>query len=270
MKKKWFLGILIVAIIAVILTIVFINLFGEKDTKELSQEVHSYIENGYLSQENEDYEKIIEYLDAVYPKLSTSTERSEVLNYKNAYQAYAVAGEFFDRQMVFTEFTDVYKNNRKKIENNLNNAQEKAQNLAKTIKENENLTNGSEYWEANTWANYKGEMREIISSTTTAINLLGEVYISSVPSKIMNNDLTKLIFDVVKEYSIEILEKTTQDEMLGQKLNEFVNYYLTKEGEVKILNFLYNSTSQDKVADIVEKGKESEFYSDLLEGRIAG
>lgn len=270
MKKKWFIAILILAIIAVVLAIVFINLFREKDTKQLALDVHQSVETGYLSENSEEFKIIDSYLREVSSKLTTTAEKAEVKNYLDSYNAYTVVGDFFDRQIIFTQFTETYKNNRKSIADKLSNAQSKAVALKNYISENRDLAQGSDYWQANTWANCKQDMKDLMSYTIQAFNLLGDVYQASVPSKLMNNGLTDVIFDEIERSSKLIIEKSTENELYGSNLSSFINIYLSKNGEQIILNFEYNKVAQAKVEDIKKNGTESSYYSDLLTGRIAG
>ena len=46
MKKKWIIITIILLIIAVVLTIVFINLFSERDTEDLSNAVKTNVQTG--------------------------------------------------------------------------------------------------------------------------------------------------------------------------------------------------------------------------------
>ena len=52
MKRRGFSIILILVIVAAVLTVVFINLFKEKDTKALAENLNSYVgsENGYQNE----------------------------------------------------------------------------------------------------------------------------------------------------------------------------------------------------------------------------
>lgn len=267
---KWFIAIVIIAIIAVVLTIVFINLFKEKDTKQLAESVNEVVETGYLSEDNSQYKTINEYLGQLETVLSTASEKAEVKNCKDAYVAYTVVGDFFDRQIVFSQFTETYKNQRKKIEKNLKKSQDIAVSLEKFILDNKELVSGSDYWQANTWANCKEDMKNLIVYTTNAFNLLSDVYQASVTSKLINNGLSDVVFDAMKTKSSTMIEKINESGDYGIDFYNFINLYLSKNGEKLILNFNYNEIAQKKVADIKENGVESVYYNDLLQGRIEG
>ncbi|MGN1201610.1 MAG: hypothetical protein ACI4R8_05110 [Candidatus Caccovivens sp.] len=268
MKRKWFFTILILAVVAVVLTIVFINLFREKDTKQLSEKVNSVTTAGYLSEDSEEYAIINAYFDDVYLKLTTGEEKAEVKNYQDTYKAYVLAGKFFNSQLVFSEYTETYKNNRKIIEKSFENAQEATNSFKQYIIDNKEVVGDSDYWTANTWANCKGFASTMFLETVDAFNLLQLVYQASVPSKLMKNDLTGLVFDTMTEFSEQTKENLNSDEGCGLKLYNLVYIYLTGNGEKLILNFNYNYNSQTKVANIKENGKESVYYQDFLEGRI--
>ena len=139
MKRKWFFTILILAVVAVVLTIVFINLFREKDTKQLSEKVNSVTTAGYLSEDSEEYAIINAYFDDVYLKLTTGEEKAEVKNYQDTYKAYVLAGKFFNSQLVFSEYTETYKNNRKIIEKSFENAQEATNSFKQYIIDNKEV-----------------------------------------------------------------------------------------------------------------------------------
>ena len=100
MKRRGFSIILILVIVAAVLTVVFINLFKEKDTKALAENLNSYVgsENGYLNAENENYKIIDEYLSSVSTKLTAAEEKNETKNYQMSYRTFVVAGEFFNRE----------------------------------------------------------------------------------------------------------------------------------------------------------------------------
>lgn len=270
MKKKWFWIILILAIVAVVLTIVFINLFREKDTKQLSSKVNSVVTTGYLADESDEYSIINDYFSNIYTKLSTGEEKAEVKNYQDTYKAYVLAGKFFNKQLVFSKFTETYKNNRKAVASRFDKAQASANKLKQYIVDNKDVVAGSDYWEANTWTNCKGFANEMFVQTIDAFDLLQIVYQASVPSKIMRNDLTGLVFDTMSEFSKQTKEKLNSDENCALKLYNFVNVYLTESGEKLILNFNYNYNAQTKIANIKENGTESAYYQDFLIGRIEG
>lgn len=269
MKRKGFIVVLILAIVAVILTIVFINLFKERDTEKLSKSVNTYVSDGYLDDESEEYLTINDYLSNIYSKISSMSEKTEVKNYQDSYKAYVVYGEFMNRQIVFSEYTETYKNERKKIETDLKKGQNVAEDLTAYIIENKDLTGESGYWQANTWANCKGYMSDLFGYTSDAFNRLGDVYTASVTSPLMNNDLTALIFNTTKELSNKISENLNQDASCGEALYNFVNIYLVQNKENVILNFNYNAVQQENIKKINEKSEDWEsLYNDFLQGNI--
>ncbi len=270
MKKKWFWIIVFLAVIAVVLSIVFINLFRDKDTRDLSEKVNSVVTTGYLAEDSEEYEIINEYFDLIYGKLGTSEEKSEVKNFQNTYKAYVVAGKFFNREMIFGEFTDAYKNNRKKVETKFDKAQSSAESLKGYINTNKTLVSGSAFWEANTWSSCKDLAKEMFTQTIGAFDLLQDIYQSSITSKIARNDLTEIIFKQMTAYSSKTTENLTTDETCGATLYSFVNMYLSENGRQLILNFEFNTYNniQAKVADIKENGENSRYYQDFLNGNL--
>ena len=269
MKKKGFIIVLILAIVAVVLTIVFINLFKERDTQKLAKNLNTAVAEGYLSDESEEYLTINEYLSSIYNKLTSSSEKSEVKNYQDSYKAYVVYGEFMNRQIVFSEYTETYKNERKKIETDLKRGQNAAEQMSSYIIENIDVTGGSDYWQANTWANCKGYMSDLFAYTSDAFNRLGDVYAASVTSPLMNNALTTLVFNTAEELSGDVSEKLIQDSSCGQTLFNFVNNYLVQSKEGVILNFNYNADQQNTVKIISEKSNGWEaLYTQFLQGNI--
>lgn len=271
MKRRGFLIILILVIIAAVLTVVFINLFKEKDTKALAESLNSYVgsENGYLNSENKNYKTIDEYLSGVSTKLTSAEEKNETKNYQMSYRTFVVAGEFFNREMVYTEFTNVYKDNRKNIQENLSKGQECASQLAKFINENKAITAGSAYWEANTWTNCKDYMKNLFNYTMNAFTSLDNVYEASVPSKILNNELTSLIFETFDELAEKTITDLRADSDCGTSLYNFANNYMSKNKESIILRFNYNATAQENVKIIREKSSGWETkYNSFLAGNI--
>lgn len=270
MKRRGFIVLLVLAMTAVVLTIVFINLFKEKSTKALADSVHTAVESGYLNPDSDEYETINEYLQKVYSVLSSSVEKAEVKNYQDAYAAFCITGDFFDRQIVFSEFTTTYKNQRKAIQSNLKKGQASADKLEAVIIETKELIGQSSYWQANTWANFKTHMNDVYKYTTNAFVRLEKVYKTSIPSKIMNNDLTTLIFGTFENLTTTFTEKVSEDANCGQKIYNFVNLYLAKNKETIILNFNYNEIAQENVRLINEKGAGWEIkYNAFLQGNIA-
>ena len=81
MKKKWIIITIILLIIAVVLTIVFINLFSERDTEDLSNAVKTNVQTGYLDGDGDTYLKIDEYFDVMLSQASlTSSDKNEISN----------------------------------------------------------------------------------------------------------------------------------------------------------------------------------------------
>lgn len=272
MKKKWFFVILIILIIAVVLTIVFINLFREKDTKAVADKVYSVTQEGYLNQDNKDNKEIDEFL-----LLMSSTDVSsnlteedirEIKNYSNAYVAFERIGEFFNRQIAFTVYTDVYKNERKPIQDELQNAQNAAQAMADYIRSQKQPTGGEATWTARMWNSCKGNLESMVDNTISAFTRLGRVYSSCVSSKIMNNDLTDAIFKVLEYEYKQLKENVKLNETCGSDFNDFTEVYLDKEDEYYILNFQYDSVTQLKSKDVKEKMTESIYWNDFLIGQI--
>ena len=157
MKRKGLIIVAILAIVAVVLTVVFITLFRKKDTNELAANVNEVValNSGYLNEDNASNKLIDDYLNVVATKVETQGEMNEIRNYAKAYQAYEIIAEFYNRQMVFAEFNETYKNNRKAVARSLQNAQSKADSIAAYINSITPAVGDSDYWKANTWADCK-------------------------------------------------------------------------------------------------------------------
>ena len=269
MKKKWFIVILILAIVAVVLTIVFINLFKERDTKSLTNSINSVVVEGYLNDESDEYKTINEYLDTIYPLVSSQDEKTEIQNMQNTYKAYVVYGEFVNKQFVFSTYTNVYKDKSGSVSKNFSRAQSSANSLQKYIEESRDVTAGSDFWTANSWANCKKYMQDLFTYTVNAFDNLGDIYTSCVTSPTLNNDLTALIFDTAKTLADDTVQNVTTAG-LGTELLNFVNNYLTTEKEDVILGYIYNPTAQSNVKIINEQTEGWEqVYNNFLAGTIA-
>ena len=138
--KKGIIITIILVVIAVVLAIVFINLFRERDTVEMANRVISAVYDGYLddAEEEGEYETINEYLDNLIAKESelTQEQRNEVRNFKNVYVTYALIADFYSKQIIFTEYNDVYKEYKSYVMDGLNNSSNSANNMVNYILEN--------------------------------------------------------------------------------------------------------------------------------------
>lgn len=269
MKRKWFIVILILAIVAVVLTIVFINLFRERDTRSLANNINSVVVEGYLNDESDEYRTINEYLDTIYPLISSQEERAEIQNMQNTYKAYVVYGEFVNKQFVFSTYTNVYREKSRNVSRNFSRAQNSANSLENYIEENRDVTSGSDFWTANSWANCKQYMQDLFTYTVNAFDNLGDIYTSCVTSPTMNNDLTALVFETAKALADDTVQNVTTAGH-GASLLNFVNNYLTPEQEDVILEYIYNTTAQGNVKIITEQTEGwEEVYNRFLAGAIA-
>lgn len=292
MKKKWWILILILVVVAIVLTIVFINLFKERDTKVLSEKIYDVSQTGYLSPESKENAVIEEYLTNLL-KLGGNFSESEdvdkkevakISNYLSAYNSFEISIQFFAREMIFAKASDTYINNRKKVEDNLSQAQKLAEELEKYISDPNHKTDGSNFWTAQTWADCREKMTKMINKTADAMMQLAEIYQKSVPSVVegkgfLNNEFTEIILDEMTNLTKNITEKAEEDEKYGVNLYNFVNAYLSEKNEKNILNYIYNNetfdetlkdkvTLQKKVEDIKEKGDKSEYFQSFIAGSL--
>lgn len=292
MKKKWWILILILVVVAIVLTIVFINLFKERDTKVLSEKIYDVSQTGYLSPESKENAVIEEYLTNLL-KLGGNFSESEdvdkkevakISNYLSAYNSFEISIQFFAREMIFAKASDTYISNRKKVEDNLSQAQKLAEELEKYISDPNHKTGGSNFWTAQTWADCREKMTKMINKTADAMMQLAEIYQKSVPSVVegkgfLNNEFTEIILDEMTNLTKNITEKAEEDEKYGANLYNFVNAYLSEKNEKNILNYIYNNetfdetlkdkvTLQKKVEDIKEKGDKSEYFQSFIAGSL--
>ena len=270
MRKKWFFGILILVVVAIILTIVFINLFKEKDTKALSEKINDVAENSYLTEDSEENKKINEYLTKMAMIFQDGKERTEIKNYKNAINSFSVAIKFFNRELLFSSVSNEYNNHVKSITQNFENAQEDAKKLKNYINETNAPIGNSAYWAQNTWQTSQKFVKSIFDNTREAMSKLGKVYRASVNSKFVNNEYTDIIFDGFDTLSNQVASKISEDATVGTNLLVFTNAYYGDSNEEVILGYAYNDILQNSVKDIVENGVDSLYYSAFLSGIILG
>ena len=275
MKRKVYFWVFILVVVAAVLAVVFINLFKTPSTQKLALSLNSYIERGYLStddyQEKNDceYKDIQKYLLEVEQVLTTSQQRNEVKNVRYAYQAYVVQANFFNRQLPFTVFKDEYKKNKKKIENLLSECQNLADKAEEYIVQHRDLTSGSDYWKAETWAGVRDDLVALTTKTAEALTLLTEVYEACVNSQFMNNGLTEIVFDASNEFSEELIAGLDQDATIAQRMSSFTNVYYTASGEELILDYCYKSNYQLTVSNIKNSWKsDTVLFNRFLAGNL--
>ena len=271
MKRKGLIIVAILAIVAVVLTVVFITLFRNKDTNELAANVNEVValNSGYLNEDNASNKLIDDYLNVVATKVETVGEKNEIRNYAKAYQAYEIIAEFYNRQMVFAKFNETYKNNRKAVARSLQNAQSKADSIAAYINSITPAVGDSDYWKANTWADCKESFREMFASTVSAFNTLGLIYQDCIQSSFANNEMTDAIIYAIEIESTEMKKDATQQQVYGANLYYVASAYLTESTEARIYNYQYASTAfKDKIKDVLENGNGSANYTQLVMGSI--
>ncbi len=281
MKKRWLILIVILVIVAIVLAIVFINLFRDKDTTALAKEVNKVTESGYLDENNKANQDVDKYLQSML-KLSDnleadylatllktdnlSAENEKMANYANAYAAFEVIGQFYNRQIVFSKYTKVYAQQKKQISKNFSKAQ-KAVDALETyfVEQNVKIGNADE-WLARTWDDCKVQLQQLFAFTSSAFAGLNEVYKNCVPSKLVNNAMSDIILDEVNGMTKNIADGQAD---FGKKLLTFANAYLSVAGEQVILQHSYNAAVQAAAKDIKEKGAESEYYASFVAGELA-
>lgn len=272
MKKKGIIIVAILAIVAVVLAVVFIMLFRDKDTTDLAEDLNQSVTEGYLAEESEEYQKVYDYLVDFARVAGTETDDAvEATNFYQAYEAYANIAEFFNNELPYMEYTKTYKSSRKDIRNNLESAQESAETLIDRIEYYSEATGGSELWQRVVWNNCKNYVEDIIYGTMDALELLADVYKDSVKSELLNNDLTDVLF-MGMEYLNDSLRENiaVSNANAGSNLLVFSqNSFSPSNIERAVITYSYSTESHKaKMKDILEKGSESGYWSDVLDGNI--
>lgn len=272
MKKKGIIIVVILAVIAIVLAVVFIMLFKDKDTTDLSKDLNQSVTQGYLAEEKEEYQKVYAYLVDFSGVAGTDNEAYvEATNFYKAYEACANIAEFFNNELPYMEYTKTYKTSRKDIKNNLESAQESAENLIEKIEKYSEATGGSELWQRVVWNNCKEYVEDIIYDTMSALELLAEVYNDSVESDLLNNDLTDVLFMGMRYLNKSFRKNVSvSNENVGDKLLTFSqNAFSPDNVEQAIISYSYSSeANKNKMKDILDKGSESGYWPDVLSGNI--
>lgn len=268
MKRKFWLGIAILLIVGIVLAIVFVSLFRERDTEDLSKSLNNYVEDGYLNVEDERFQDITDYLDYIAPVLKSNVDTAEqglqAENFLNSYKATIVVAKFVNEELIFLDYSDAYRQNKKKIEKAFSQAQTSARELQTFINENVN-EGGSQYWLANTWQGCEENATKMVEKSLDAIKRLLSVYEEGATSVYTGNAFLEIIFDRT-EFLLDTMIENQQTENSGKNLYEFVvDYFTNKEA---ISNYCYNSDLQTKVEDIKEKGDQSVYYDSFCEGTL--
>lgn len=268
MKKKGIIIVVALLLVAAILALVFVLLFKDKNTKSLATDLNSTVTTGYLSKENDSYKTVQNYLDEAEHMIGD--EGLQLTNYRQAYEAYTTIALFFNNEVAFMNHTKTYSKNRKKIVSALKSAQKNADKMASAIEKNNKITGGTETWQRVVWNNYKDYVKDLVSDTMKAFELLSKVYAASVASEYMNNDLTDVLFMGIKELNSEFKNGVTKTPNLGYKLLTFATTSFNPANvEKAVLNFYYTSeNNHKKMEDIKKNGTKSLYWRDVLDGNI--
>lgn len=268
MKKKGIIVVIALLLVAAVLALVFVLLFKDKNTKSLATDLNTAVTTEYLSKDSKEYQTIQNYL-LQYQGMA-GENAFEVTNYKEAYEAYTTIAVFFNNEAPFMEHTKTYSKNRKKIVSALNSAQKNARKMVNTIEENNKLTGGNETWQRVVWNNYKEYVQDLVSDTMKAFELLAKVYTASVPTSLLNNDLTDVLFMGMNSLNSNFKKNVAKTENLGRALLSFSQTSFNPANvEKAVLNYNYTSeNNHNKMKDIKEKGSESLYWSDVFNGNI--
>ncbi len=264
--KRGIIITIILVIIAVILAIVFINLFKERNTTEVANRVISVAEEGYLAEDNEDYKIIIEHLSSLSSNSRLETgDKNEVENFLNTLKSYSVIVSFYSKQIIYTDYNDIYSSNANSVLNNFNDAEEEAENLAKFIQENSAVWGDSEQANARAWSDISTYAVNIITATNNALTGLANIYAGCLGSKIANNDFANLVLSTINTKLSSVLENfgTSSDDS-SIVYTMAVNYL--DENYEDIMTYYSNVELQERVNSIIEG--EEEYLDELFDGTI--
>lgn len=262
-KKIAFWIILGLVVVGVVLSILFVTLFGNKTTKSLAENINRYTTGeGYLNSLSERNKKINKYLNDTVG-LYTGEEAFEVSNYKATYNTYIIVANFFEKEIAFMEYNNTYKSKKGEVENNLSGAQNALDKMIEIIDQNQNLISGNPNLEKIVWNDNKDLVKEFVEKTVNAFNVLSDIYTDCVKSMILNNDYSKADFIGLKNLSENIL-KNTKENGVGQKLATFVSDKFGEEGENKIIEYAFNANNNDKISDVVKNGNKSVYYDNFV------
>lgn len=260
-RRNGFLIILFIAIVAVVLTIVFVNLFKDRSTTDLSQDVNTVIEEGYLNDEGETYTQIQDYLSMMKTKLESNEETKsyaiEAANYISLYKSTSKFAKFANKNLAFSSYNNVFKANKKAIKKGIAGANASANILASKIEADKELYSGSDFWTIETWKTYSNELKSVMNQTFNTFDKLIIVYKASVDSSIYNNDFIEIVFDRTQYLLKDVEENVGQDKTSGQKLESFVNSYLNTQ---YFEDYIYDEHLQIAVDHLKREKEESGFW----------
>lgn len=260
-RRNGFLIILFIAIVAVVLTIVFVNLFKDRSTTDLSQDVNTVIEEGYLNDEGETYTQIQDYLSMMETKLDSNEETKsyaiEAANYISLYKSTSKFAKFANKNLAFSSYNNVFKANKKAIKKGIAGANASANSLASKIEADKELYSGSDFWTIETWKTYSNELKSVMNQTFNTFDKLIVVYKASVDSSIYNNDFIEIVFDRTQYLLKDVEANVGQDKISGQKLESFVNSYLNTQ---YFEDYIYNEHLQVAVDHLKREKEESGFW----------
>ena len=263
--KKGIIFTAIILVVAAVLTVVFVTLFKERTTDAVANQVISVVDEGYLS-DGEDKETIKNYLNSM--RGVTSGEHNTEVNLSlKLYSAYESLGDFYRKHMIFTSYSDAYRENRDAVIDNLNSASSKVNEIVSYIRDTESLVSGSPYWEARTWDDVRVMMFDFIDDNNSAFIALNNIYPASGNSKLTNNAFTTEVLKAINAHFASYNEAETVSGRLT-----LAGYILSMAGnyldDASVYDYIYNSIWQNIIADITEKGEESEYYSAFIVGSL--
>lgn len=267
--KKGIIFTVIILIVAAILTVVFVTLFKERDTDAVADKVISVVDEGYLA-EDEDKLTILDYLDNIESNSGVASE--EVSISKLFYDTYDKLGDFYRQHIIFTSYTNVYKENRDDVINGFNDATNKANEMVEYI--NETNPGNNQSWEARTWDDVRLIMADFIAANNRAFIALGNIFPSCEDSLIVNTDFVAAVLDGVNTHLEAYNSTLSADETAViqedcvetiSNVNEMISNYLT---DSLVYGYLYDGTWQSYIADINLNGEKSAYYASFMAGTL--
>ena len=270
--KKGIIITVIFLVIAVVLTIVFINLFKERDTRDLSNQVVDAVQEGYLNDDAEDtestYNIINNYLNSVVSSEGiTASEVNEIKNVRKLYETYALVADFYSKELVFSDYNDTYKRNKNDAKNGLSKASDKAQEMVNYIQENAEKVGESTNWKARTWIDLRDIAFTFVDANNRAFTSLQVIFEASVTSSLSNNEFSNLVLTAINDNFGKARNEISELANFTDNAYIMANSYLTND-YLRIMGYVYNTDLKEKVKYINENGTENEYYNSLLTGKL--
>lgn len=261
MKKKIIVVVVLVAI-AVVLGIVFVELFKDRTTTSLSSSVLNYSTNGYLSKKSDELTeyttKLKNQLNASISSGDTSSENKEkygkyvieIDNFLSLYDSYILEADFYAENLYFTSYNNVYSKNQKKAREDLADAKDYLSNIQDYYAEKKSSLEGD--WLIRSWEDLRGDALNFVKYNNSAFSRLKLIF-TACGDGIENNDFATLILGTINTYTTkgaEDFSTSTTNSATSKKLAE--SYF--SDDFHGISNYYLDEKLQDKVKSLLEDG----------------